>query len=153
MSAPLVPSPLDYIGRKQFAFYPPIRHATPNSWVLGSSSWSEVQVINAQTGRELWIPRRYVGAVSDSSDNLVVGVTQQLDLRDGEVVLGGNRRVIEMPFPKDAGASLKGHGPALVIGIRLEKETPTTFQKAPFRVGIALLFVAGLLALVESASR
>src|ERR1700734_699342 len=116
MSAPLVPSPLDYIGRKRFAFYPAIRHADPNSWILGASSWSEVQVINAQTGRELWIPRRYVGAVSDNHDALIVGLTQHVDLRDGEVVPCGDRRVIQMPLPRvSCGGS---NGPAHVIGIR-----------------------------------
>jgi hypothetical protein len=159
MSAPLVPSPLDYIGRKSFAFYPPIGHAHPNSWILGAGSWSEVQVINAQSGREVWVPRQFIGAVSDHGDALVVGLTQQVDLRNGEIVPRAQRRVIQMPLPEDvplthhARVTHHADGPADVIGIRLEKKAPNTFQRPPFRVGLCVLFVAGLLALVASASR
>jgi len=157
MSAPLVPSPLDYIGRGRFAFYPPIRLAGPNSWILGAGSWSEVQVINAQTGREIWVPRQYIGAVGDNRDALVVGLTQQLDFRAGEILPRANRRVIEMPLPAAAKGDppIKFHhaGPAHIIGIRLEKQPRSTFQKAPFRVGVCVLFVVGLLALFVSASR
>ena len=163
MSAPLVPSPLDYIGRNQFAFYPGIRHADPNVWLLGSSSWGEVQVINARTGRDLWVPRRYIGAVSESLDSLVVGLTQQLHLRNDEVVPSTNCRIIQMPSNQMPSSQMPSasnvpvsrttNGRADVIGIRLEPKTPRAFQKTPFRVGIAVLFVAGLLALVESASR
>jgi hypothetical protein len=153
MSAPLVPSPLDYIGRKKFAFYPPVRHAGPNTWILGASSWSEVQTINAQTGRELWVPRQFIGAVSDNGECVVVGLTQQVDLRNGEVVPRVQRRVIEMPARLDRLIAQRQEGPAPVIGIRLEKAKPGTFQKTPFRVAVCVLFVAGLLALVASASR
>ena len=57
-----MPSPLDYIGPRRFAFYPAIRNADPNEWILGTGSRSEVQVINAQTGREIWVPRQHIGA-------------------------------------------------------------------------------------------
>ena len=148
-----MPSPLDCIGRKRFAFYPHIQDADPNSWLLGASSWGEVQVINAQTGRDFWIPRQYVGAVSDSHDSLVVGLTQQLDFRNGEVFRHSHPKVIEMPLLKHPSASVQRSVPANVVAIRLEQKRLSTFQKAPFRVGVALLFVTGLLALVESASR
>ena len=151
MSAPLLPSPLDYIGRRTFAFYPPIRHAAPNAWMLGASCWSEIQVINSQTGRELWIPRQYIGAVSDQHDALVVGLTQNVELCDGQIVPRSHHRVIEMPAPH----SVSPHhpkGPASVVGIRLESKTPSVFKRPAFRVGIFILFVAGLFALIESAS-
>jgi hypothetical protein len=153
MSAPLMPSPLDYIGRRRFAFYPAIRYADPNSWILGAGSWSEVQVVNAKTGLDLWIPRRYIGAVSESHDALVVGLTQQIDLRNGEVVPRGHKRIIEMPLPNESVLHSRNNGPAQVVGIRLENKTRSAFQTPAFRVGIVLLFVAGLLALIESASR
>jgi hypothetical protein len=152
MSAPLVPSPLDFIGRGRFAFYPPIALADPNTWILGASSWSEVQVINAKTGREIWVPRRYIGAVNDNQEALIVGLTQPLDLRKGKLVPRTNCRVIEMPHPV-SGDPRPHDGPAPVIGIRLEQKAPSAFQSAPFRVGISVLFVVGLLALVASASR
>lgn len=153
MSAPLVPSPLDYIGRRRFGFYPAIRHAQPNLWMLGAGSWSEVQVINAKTGAELWIPRQYIGAVSDNQDALMVGLTQSVELREGKVLPRSRRRVIEMPLPRESGAGEVQKGPATVVGIRLEQNDRSTFQTAPFRVGVFVLFVVGLLALVASASR
>jgi hypothetical protein len=153
MSGPLVPSPLDYIGRRPFAFYPPIRHATPNSWLLGVGSWSEVQVINSRTGRELWLPRQYIGAVGHNQDSLTVGLTQHVELRDGKILPRSPRRVIEMPSPKDVQVAAQREGPAAIIGIRLEKTTAATFQNGHFRTGIFILFVVGLLALVASASR
>ena len=154
MSAPLVPSPLDFIGRGRFAFYPSLALDDPNTWILGTSSWSEVQVINAKTGREIWVPRRYIGAVSDNQEALMVGLTQPLDLRKGKLVPRANCRVIEMPLPcSPHQESLPHERPAPVIGIRLEKKAQSTFQSAPFRVSICVLFVVGLLALVASASR
>lgn len=152
MSA-LVPSPLDYIGRRRFAFYPAIRNAAPNEWILGAGSWSEVQFVNAQTGSEIWVPRVYIGAVSDNADSLFVGLTQNLELRRGAVEPCG-RRLIEMPHSTAGKHRFREHsGPARVVGIRLEQPAPSTFQKPSFRLGIFVLFVAGLLALVAAASR
>lgn len=102
MSAPLVPSPLDYVGRRPFAFYPPIRNAHPNAWVIGTSAWTEVQVVNARDGYELWIPRQYIGAVSESdSPLLIVGLTKELDFRNGTLA-PRVKRVIEMPHAPEA---------------------------------------------------
>ncbi len=152
MSAPLLPSPLDYIGRRKFAFYPPISHASPNVWVLSSGSWSEVLVVNCRTGREFSIARQHIGAVSDHEDSLIVGLTQKLTLRNGEVVPESNGRVLQMPAAPERNFAPRHTGPASVVGIRLESKAPGVFQRAPFRVGIFLLFVAGLLALVASNS-
>ncbi len=154
MSAPLVPSPLDYIGRRHFALYPAIRNITPNVWMLGTGSWSEVQFVNAKTGCEIWVPRVYIGAVSENADSLVVGLTQDLELRGDEVAPRG-RRVIEMPLHPQLTKKFTGEqaGPATVIGIRLERTESSPFHKTPFRLGIFVLFVAGLLALIAAASR
>jgi hypothetical protein len=128
MSAPLVPSPLDYVGRRKFSFYPPIRNAEPNDWLLGTRSWTEVQVINAHSGLELWVPRQYVGGVSDGTGlRLVVELTKELDYgREG--VSPRVKRVIEMPRVGEvAGRFLKRRrvaGPAPVVRIRLENEEP-----------------------------
>lgn len=151
MSAPLIPSPLDYIGRRSFAFYPAIREAVPNSWMLGSGGWSEVQVINSHTGQELWIPRQYIGSVSEQENSIVVELIHDVECRDGEVVPRSKRRLIEMPLPAKE-TQCRQSGPASVIGIRLESHSHSVFQKTGFRVGIAILFVVGLLALVASTS-
>lgn len=153
MSAPLLPSPLDYIGRRSFGFYPPIRNAGPNSWILGAGSWSEVQVINSNTGTELWIPRPYIGAVSDNHDSLTVGLNQSVELQGAVIVPRSKRRVIEMPPPREALPMPGRTVPASVVAIRLESTKLTTFRNTPFRLGVLFLFVVGLLALVASASR
>ncbi len=148
-----MPSPLDYIGRRRFAFYPPIRVGAPNSWILGAGSWSEVQIINWQTGLELWVARQYIGAVGDQEDLLLVGLTQHLELRAGRLVPRSSHRILQMPAPLGGISLPRNTGPASVVGIRLAGKAPTVFQKAPFRVGISVLFVAGLLALLASTSR
>jgi hypothetical protein len=154
VSAPLVPSPLDYIGRRRFAFYPAIRNSGPNDWRLGCSSWFEVQAINAQTGCELWIPRPYIGAVSDGSGPLfIVGLRKELDLRDGSLQ-PRVKRVIEMPLASDPAdfeetPSRPGYsGPAAVVAIRLEtsKKSPMNKALARFAIGVLLsMLLAGLI--------
>jgi hypothetical protein len=141
--APLVPSPLDYVGRRRFAFYPAIKNAEPNDWRLGSGSWSEVQVFNAQNGREIWIPRQYIGAVSDGSGSLlIVGLRKALDFRSG-ALQPRIKRVIEMPpsneqrFGFETSPSRPASaGPAPVVAIRLEQPKKSTVSKAV--VGLAI---------------
>ena len=159
MSAPLVPSPLDYVGRRRFSFYPPIKNAQPNEWVLGSGSWSEVQVINASTGGEFWIPRQYVGAVSDSQGPLlIVGLTKELEYRSG--VLGPRvKRVIEMPHTNiehtdpSMEEARRPSGPAPVIGIRIEDREDSSMNKALLTLGVGALVMSLLAVLVSTLAR
>ena len=154
MSAPLVPSPLDYIGRRRFALYPAIKGISPNDWFLGHSGWSEVQIINAKTGQHLWIPRQYVGAVAESSEaDLVVGLTKEL--RYGSGLLEPQvKRVIEMPrvhkarpTEPDADGAV-GRGPADVIGIRVENVENSSMNRALITLGISALVVSLLATLI-----
>jgi|SRR5581483_1274278 len=159
MSAPLVPSPLDYIGRRRFSFYPAIENAEPNEWVLGSGSWSEVQVVNASTGRELWIPRQYVGAVSDTDGPLlIVGLTK--DLENGAHGLSPRiKRVIEMPHAENERTNSfdaerrRPSGPAPVIGIRVENREDSSMNKALVTLGIGALVMSLLAALLSGLAR
>jgi hypothetical protein len=155
MSAPLVPSPLDYLGRRTFAFYPPIRNIEPNEWVLGSRSWSEVQVVNAKSGGRLWIPWQYVGAVSESHDGLLfVDLRKEIEFRAGS--LGPRvKRVIEMPVPSARPPKLglasrsERHTPAPVIGIRVENREDSPMNKALIGFGLAALFLAAVAVLLS----
>jgi len=148
MSAPLVPSPLDYIGPRRFAFYPPIRNAEPNEWLLGKGSWTDVQVVNAQTGGKIWIPRQCIGAVSDSHEGiLVVGLTKELEYRAGS--LGPRvRRVIEMPRQVETQQrpriepAPRPPGPAPVIGIRVENRENSPMSRAIVILAMAAVIVA-----------
>ena len=107
-----MPSPLDYIGRRRFAFYPPIEHADPNEWRFGVGRRSEVQVVNFQTGREIWIPRQYIGAVSETAvPLLIVGLTKALEFREG-ALKPRIKRVIEMPPPSQEHFGFEPFSPA-----------------------------------------
>src|SRR5437763_4077340 len=135
MSAPLIPSPLDHIGRTHFAFCPAIKNADPNEWMLAIVSSSEIKVVNASTGRELWIPRHYIHGVSCAAGPmLVVALTKELEYSTG-ALRPRVKRVIEMPLvTADAGASrpppARFAGPAPVIGIRLENREDSPTGKA-----------------------
>ena len=154
MSAPLVPSPLDYVGRRRFAFYPPVKNAEPNEWLLGTSSRSEVQAVNAGTGQEIWIPRQHVGGVSDRRDGfLVVELTSELEFRSGALE-PRVKRVIEMPSMNEQPRPLRESparpsGPACVVGIRLEDRAESTMSKAVVTLGVSAFVVSLLGALIS----
>ena|ERR1700685_2764595 len=158
MSAPLVPSPLDYVGRRRFAFYPPVKNADPNEWLLGTGSWSEVQVVNAGTGCEIWIPRQYIGGLSGGSNGLlIVELKKELEFRCGAIEPRVNR-VIEMPHAKRKAETLaeeapRTSGPAPVVGIRLEDRAESTMSKAIVTLGIGAFGVWLLAVLISALAR
>jgi hypothetical protein len=153
MAAPFVPSPLDCIGRKHFAFYPPIENGGPNEWLLGAGSRSEVQAVNAQTGTEIWIARQYIGAVSDHTTVLTVGLRKALELREG-VLQPRVKRVIEMPqVASDRFQLRREQGPAAVVAIRLDDGKKSSAAKAVIGVAVTALVVALLAAWFGSAVR
>ena len=142
MSAPLIPSPLDYIGPRRFAFHPAIQNAGPNEWRLGPGARSEIQVVNTKTGCKLWIARPYIGAVSDTGDSLlIVGLRKELNFRKGEVE-PRVKRVIEMPQASEADRMFqpeRSAGPARVFVIRLEDRKKSTATRAVVGLTISAL--------------
>ncbi len=151
MAAPLVPSPLDCIGRKRFAFYPSIENGGPNEWLLGAGSRAEVQAINAQTGFEIWIARQYIGAVSDHTPLLTVGLRKTLEFRNGGIQ-PSIKRVIEMPQAVGNRFELRRlQGPAAVVAIRLDDGKKSSVNKAVVAVAVASLLAALLAAWFSSA--
>ncbi len=154
ISEPLAPSPLDCIGLRRFAFYPSIRDFERNEWTLGAGSWTEVQVVNSRTGTEIWIPRQYIGAVSESNGPVpIVGLRKELEYHAGKLS-PRFKRVIEMPRIEEEGSSavptekLRAAGPAPVIGIRVENRENSPMNNALLALGIA--FIISFLALVVS---
>jgi hypothetical protein len=125
VSVPPIPTPLDQLGHRPFSFYPPILGIEHNEWRFLKSTWSEVQVMNAKTESELWVPRRFLGAVSSVDEPMmIVGLTKELEYKAGTLV-PHERRVIEMPRAAPAPrastpANGEGERPAPVVGIRLE---------------------------------
>jgi hypothetical protein len=134
VAAPLIPTPLDQIGRRPFLFYPAIVGIEHNEWILRRVSSSEVQVINTKSSEELWIPRRFLGEVSAIEDPFIIaGLVKELEYKAG-AVLPHRRRVIEMPRAVNGPVNglavtsvsdtvARSTGPARlapVIGIRVE---------------------------------
>jgi hypothetical protein len=159
MSAPLMPSTLDHIGRQQFSFRPAIKNAEPNEWMLAIVSWSEVKVVNPRTGREIWIPRQYIDAVSYASGPvLVVRLTKELEYRGG-ALCPRVKRVIEMPHTAEHGRTLiasaenRFPGPAPVVGIRLEDRPDSPTGKALAYAGTGAILVSILAALFSALAR
>jgi len=147
MSAPLMPPLLEEVGRRRFAFYPPIANAEPNEWQLRGATRTEVNAINTRTELEIWIPRHYLGSVSEIDDPiLIVGLTKELEYREG-AVWPRVRRVIEMPRavnenPRPWHQSKAFSEPAAVVGIRLESPSDSRASR--------ILLVAGVGAVVVS---
>ena len=145
MSAPLVPSPLDYIGRRSFAFYPPIRNMETNEWTLGSRTWSEVEIVNVRTARRMWLPRTCVGGVSESADSVpVVGLLKELEFKAGGL-RPRSKAIVEMPlaahdlfFPVKIRTD-RPAGPAPVVEIRLNGTEDSSMNRALLTFGVGPL--------------
>ena len=142
-----MPPLLEEVGRRRFAFYPPIANAEPNEWQLRGATRTEVNAINTRTELEVWIPRHYLGTVSEIDDPiLIVGLTKELEYREG-AVWPRVRRVIEMPRAVNENLrpwhqSSTFSRPAAVVGIRLENPSYSRASR--------ILLVAGVGAVVVS---
>src|ERR1017187_141454 len=127
MSSPVIPPPLEALRNRPFSFYPAILNIEHNKWQYRKATWSDVLVVNARTGQEIWIPRRFLGEISRIEDPVViVGLLKELEYKEG-AVRADHRRWIAMPIA--VGASVRPPspaqqpGPAPVVGIRLESNT------------------------------
>ena len=122
--SPVIPPPLEALRSRPFSFYPAILNMEHNKWQYRKATWSDVLVVNARTGQEIWIPRRFLGEISRIEDPVViVGLLKELEYREG-AVWPYQRRVIEMPIAVGATGRPPSpeprNGPAPVVGIRLE---------------------------------
>jgi hypothetical protein len=128
MSSPVIPPPIEALRHRPFSFYPAILNMEHNQWQYRKATWSDVLVVNARTGLEISIPRRFLGEISSIEDPVViVGLLRELEYREG-AVWPYQRRVIEMPFAVGARTAVpqapeQRTGPAPVVGIRLESKS------------------------------
>jgi hypothetical protein len=128
MSSPVIPPPLEALRNQPFSFYPPILNIEHNQWQYRKATWTDALVVNARTGQEIWIPRRFLGEISRIEDPVViVGLLKELEYKEG-AVWPHQGRVIEMPIAVGAPARpssppAQRTGPAPVVGIRLEPNT------------------------------
>jgi len=146
MSLPPI-SPLHQLGNRPFSFYPPILNIEQNEWFFRRASWSEILVMNSRSHLEIWIPRRFVGEISQIEDPvLIVGLVKELEYRAG-AVWPHQRRVIEMPVavgerPRKPAPAAQ---PAPVIGIRTESLADSRMGKLvgfTMLVGVVVSFIA-----------
>jgi hypothetical protein len=135
MSSPPIPPSLEHLATRPFSFYPPIVHIEHNEWLYRKANWSEVLVLNCKTGMEIWISRRYIGAVSRVDDPvLIVGLQKELEYKGG-TVWPYQRRVIEMPMAVGAPpltSQIDDEGrpmAAPVVPMRVESSTDTRIFK------------------------
>ncbi|MGA3041436.1 MAG: hypothetical protein ABSF54_11685 [Bryobacteraceae bacterium] len=149
MSSLVIPPPLQALRNRPFSFYPAILNVEHNKWHYRKATWSEVQVVNARTGREIWIPRRFLGEISRIEDPVViVGLLKELEYKEG-AVWPYQRRVIEMPLAVGAAprqpAPAQRTGLAEVVGIRLESNTESHILRivgGALVLGIVAAYVA-----------
>jgi hypothetical protein len=122
-----MPPGFEQIGNRPFSFYPPVVNIEHNEWHYRKATWSEVLVVNAKTGLEVWIPRLYVGQFSRIEEPVViVGLSKELEYKGGQV-WPYVRRVIEMPRAVNESYRSTVEEPeprtAPVVGIRTESGT------------------------------
>src|SRR5579872_284228 len=138
MSLPPISS-LEHLGNRPFSFYPPILNIEHNEWLFRRGTWSEILVLNSRSDLEVWIPRRFLGEISQIEDPVViVGLVKELEYKAG-AVWPHQRRVIEMPVAvgERARPTLPpGDTPAPVIGIRPQSITDSRMGKL---VGLTIL--------------
>jgi hypothetical protein len=96
----MTPQPtLEELGERPFSFYPPLLGVEHNEWTYVKSTWSEIQVHNTKTDQSIWIPRRFVGEVSQVDEPImIVGLLKELEYRGG-TVWPHERRLVEMSKP------------------------------------------------------
>lgn len=129
MPVPPIPAPFDQLGNCPFSFYPPIANIEHNEWIFRAATWNEIRVVNTKTAAELFVPRRFLGAMSLVGEPVViVGLLKELEYKEG-AVLPLVRRVIEMPHavngsPRPRIRAPRREAPAQVVGIRLEPSKP-----------------------------
>jgi hypothetical protein len=140
-----VPLTVDQLGDRPFSFYPAVLGIEHNEWRFERSTWSEMLVINRTTGKEVWIPRRFIGEVSRIDEPVViVGLNKELEYRAGMVV-PHERRLLEMPRALNdprAGTPVERQKPSSMTGGKL--------GGAESRVGRLLLgvIIAGVVACI-----
>jgi hypothetical protein len=149
MSSPVIPPPLEALRSQPFSFYPAILNIEHNKWQYRKATWSDVLVVNARTGQEIWIPRRFLGEISRIEDPVViVGLVKELEYKEG-AVWPYRRRVIEMQIAVGAPARSPSPAqpikPAPVVGIRLESESESHILRivgGALVLGIVAAYVA-----------
>jgi hypothetical protein len=134
MSAPPIPPSLEHLASRPFSFYPPIVNIEPNEWLFRKATWAEIEVVNCRTGKELWISRGYIGAVSKIDDPvLIVGLNRELELKAG-MLITHQRRILSMPPVFNS--------PAATTGREQDQAPPVVRMEANDRRVVRLIVIS-----------
>jgi len=151
MSAPLTPAPLPELAYSRFRFVPAIAGAEHNEWTLRRATWTEMVVVNARTGQELAIPRRFLGRVFETENSVRdVRLLEDLECAGGRA-RPVRRGVIEMRprIEADTPPWLRNthERAAAVVAIRMDSAAGSRMRRV-LRGSIAVGFVACLAVVV-----
>jgi hypothetical protein len=92
-----LPPPFDSTGDRPFSFFPPILGIEHNEWRALQATWSEIHMANTKSNHSLWIPRRYIGELSQVDEPvMIVGLKKELEFKAGGVY-PHEKRVLSMP--------------------------------------------------------
>jgi len=129
------------LAGRSFSFYPPILGIVHNEWRLLRANWSDFVAVNTHSGQEACVPRSFVTDVSANAPTVIVGLTRDLQWRDGMVV-PYRRPVLELPVAvNDSAPAVRHARPAPVVSIRLEPRAPA--HSARKAVVIVMLGIVG----------
>ena len=150
--APHIPTPLDQLGQRPFAFYPAILNVEHNEWTFSGTRWDEIQVMNTKSFEQLSIPTGFLSGVCSSEEPFViVGLLKELEYREG-LVIPHVHRVLEMrravnDVPRFFAPLPEPERLAAVVGIRVESPPKTrTGRKFIAAVSVTILTcITGLL--------
>lgn len=145
MLGPHIPTPLEQLGRRPFSFYPAIVGETHNEWIFRRAHAEEIQVMNAKSRRDIWIPRRFLASVSSIEEPfIIVGLAKELECRQG-LVAPRVQRLIEMPravgeWPRISRPIPDGWR-APVVGIRIESPAKIQSNRKVLGAAATLMLV------------
>ncbi|MBI2688395.1 MAG: hypothetical protein HYX27_18990 [Acidobacteria bacterium] len=142
MSANAIPELEGHHSGRAFSFYPPILNIEHNEWRLRETTWSEILVHNTKADMEIWVPRRFLSAVSQVDEPvMIVGLSRELEYTAG-ILRPHERRIISMPKGPSSPEPVADEAiptPAMAYGVRLGDAGESK---------MALYIIGGILAVI-----
>ncbi|MBI4873006.1 MAG: hypothetical protein HY822_00075 [Acidobacteria bacterium] len=149
MSEPSIPPPLEQFGARPFSFYPPILNVEHNEWAYEQATWAEIKVRNTKSGLELWVPRRYLGEISQVDEPvMIVGLGRQLEYKSG-LLIQHERRVLSMPRGPSRAAGSEDLPPPPRGGAGRGMESPAERRIGKLILGALVVGILGCVLIVS----
>ena len=143
-----MPSPdVEKFAGRPFSFYPAIRNVEHNEWTFQRATWSEILVHNTKSGNEIWVPRQFLGEISQVEEPvMIVGLGTELEYKGGGV-WPYKRKVFEMP-----GAFQPAPTPAGPDAPATEAPPPSRESAAEKKIGLLVLASLGVFIALAAAT-